>query len=276
MQRRKLRKEMGMIFLLLLICCLSTAELETKFDNKINSYVRQTESQDRDTESLSNPPETCTQDINGVLREMTGSLAGLKVQLGYLERDNEAKARELELLKNELDMIKQQFQAQVEEVTTVKAMANNTEHQVEVLWTEGKVKRVAFSTSLSAKGTGDIGPFNTHVILVFRNVFVNIGNAYNPDTGHFIAPVRGAYHFEIHIYGHGHPSRPSSAALIKNGEHVVIAYEYQSSGSADSANGVTLLLEIGDVVFVRQWPNSWIYDGPLQPTTFSGHLLFTM
>uniref|UniRef100_A0A3B4FNG0 Complement C1q-like protein 2 n=1 Tax=Pundamilia nyererei TaxID=303518 RepID=A0A3B4FNG0_9CICH len=149
-------------------------------------------------------------------------------------------------------------------------------HHFNVLLSSVSVKQVAFSASLLAAGSGTVGPFNTHTPLVFRRVVSNIGNAYNPHTGFFIAPVRGAYHFEFYIGAHGHAAHPTGAVLIKNGEHIFIAYEHQNSHYGSSANGVTLLLEVGDVVFLRQWVNSRIFDNENHHSTFSGHLLFTM
>ncbi|KAI9526638.1 hypothetical protein NQZ68_037202 [Dissostichus eleginoides] len=78
---------------------------------------------------------------------------------------------------------------QAAELITVKARSNVTENQVEALKRDGEVKQVAFSASLLASGSATIGPFNTQTNLVFRNVFTNIGNAYNPNTGVFIAPT---------------------------------------------------------------------------------------
>ncbi|KAF7210644.1 transcript variant X4 [Nothobranchius furzeri] len=131
---------------------------------------------------------------------MSASLAGLKVEVKYLQKENEvltAKTRELELLKQqdqankkeleslkrELDKLKQQDQAHEGELITIKASANITENQVEALRREGEVKQVAFSASLMDSGSGDVGPFNAQTALVFRHVVTNIGNAYGPNTG---------------------------------------------------------------------------------------------
>ncbi|XP_067384642.1 complement C1q-like protein 2 isoform X2 [Channa argus] len=182
---------------------------------------------------------------------MSALLAEQRVEIRHLQKENEAqtaKLRDLELQKPELDQLKQQIQ----------------------------VKQVAFSASLLASGSETIGPYNTHTPLVFRHVVTNIGNAYSPHTGFFIAPVRDAYHFEFYIGAHGHASHSSGAVLVRNGEHIFIAYEHQTSHYGSSANGVTLLLEVGDDVFLRLWTNTRIFDSENHHSTFSGHLLFTM
>ncbi|XP_078025883.1 cerebellin-1-like [Epinephelus lanceolatus] len=272
--------EMTLCFpLLLLICSLSTAQHQTESDNEIIPRGKQAESQGREATNVSDRQQTCTQDIHAVLREMSALLAEQRVEMRHLQRENEAQAaklRELEMQKTEVDKLKQQLQAQAAELITVKARSNVTEHQVEALMRDGEVKQVAFSASLLASGSGDVGPFNTHTPLVFRYVLTNIGNAYNPNTGFFIAPVRGAYHFEFYIGAGGHASHGSGAMLVKNGGHTFLAYEHQPSHFAKSSNGATLLLEVGDVVFLRLWVNTRIYDDGNHHSTFSGHLLFTM
>uniref|UniRef100_A0A671X7C3 C1q domain-containing protein n=1 Tax=Sparus aurata TaxID=8175 RepID=A0A671X7C3_SPAAU len=268
-----LRMEMTMCFpLLLLICSLCTAKLQTESDNHIIPLGDQTEAERREPTNAADQQQRCTQDIHAVLREMSASLAEQRVEIRHLQRENEAQAaklNELELQKTELekqktesekqktevDKLKQELQAQTAELISIKARTDVTENQVEALKRDGEVKQVAFSASLLASGGGDIGPFNTHTLLVFRHVVTNIGNAYNPNTGFFIAPVRGAYHFELHIYGPGHASHPSGALLFKNGEHICTAYEHQPSYQVKSSNGVTLLLEVRDVVSVSLWSN---------------------
>ncbi|XP_074498705.1 uncharacterized protein LOC141771999 isoform X7 [Sebastes fasciatus] len=283
--------------LLLLICSLSTAQLQTESDNDIIPQGKQTESQGREPTNASHHQQTCTQDINAVLREMSAALGEQRVETRHLQRENEAKLRELEMQKTEVDKLKQQLQAQAAklemqkteadklkqqlqaqaaELISMRARTNVTENQVEALKRDGEVKQVAFSASLLASGSGTVGPFNTHTTLVFRYVVTNIGNAYNPNTGFFIAPVRGAYHFELYIGAHGSASHASGAVLVKNGEHIFIAWEHQTSGYGSSANGATLLLEVGDVVFLRQWVNTRIFDNENHHSTFSGHLLFTI
>uniref|UniRef100_A0A8C6UJQ1 C1q domain-containing protein n=1 Tax=Neogobius melanostomus TaxID=47308 RepID=A0A8C6UJQ1_9GOBI len=231
-------ERVSVLCLFLLLCFLSGAELQHK------EIIEQDE-----PESVNVPKQTQPfhSDLDAVLREMKTALAEHRVKIDMLQTLNQEQAtklRVLELKASEVDTLKIQQQA----------------------------GQVAFSASLLASGSGNVGPFNTHKTLVFKYIFSNIGNAYNPSTGFFTAPVRGAYHFELHIYG----PNASGAWLVKNGEHICIAWENQTNGHGKASNGATLLLEPGDVVFVRQYANSVIQDNGNHHSTFSGHLLFPM
>ncbi|XP_075888835.1 complement C1q-like protein 2 [Nelusetta ayraudi] len=228
---------------------------------------------------------------------MSAMLAERRVEIRQLRKENqgqtaklESQKTEVEKQKTEVDKLKQQLQAQTAELSSLKARTNVTEIHVEELKKCRNacmvylfsielcvsVKQVAFSASLLASGAGNVGPFNTLTPMVFRHVVTNIGNAYNPNTGFFIAPVRGVYQFDFHIFGQGHASHPSGAVLVKNGDHIFIAYAQQPSYAVKASDGVILLLEVGDVVYLNLWVNTRVYDDGSHHTTFSGHLLFTM
>ncbi|XP_048011571.1 heavy metal-binding protein HIP-like [Megalobrama amblycephala] len=153
-------------------------------------------------------------------------------------------------------------------------ISNLTLSQVEELRKENRDREIAFSASLMESGHGNIGPFTSEITLTYKNVFTNIGNAYNPITGAFTAPLKGAYMFRISVFGRG--GTASGAAIYKNKQRVVLAYTNQAQSDLNSSNGVVLILEVGDVVYVRLYPNTKIFDSENNHSTFSGYLLFPL
>uniref|UniRef100_A0A8C1USG3 C1q domain-containing protein n=1 Tax=Cyprinus carpio TaxID=7962 RepID=A0A8C1USG3_CYPCA len=199
-------------------------------------------------------------DIHAALRELTATVTEQKANIRALETQ----------LKEQQMFILEELNKKTDEIS------NLTESQVEELRKENRDREIAFSAALMESGSGHIGPFTTEITLTYKNVFTNIGNAYNPITGIFTAPLKGAYMFSFSIYGHGNPSTQSTVSIVKNGEKVVVAHGHQDQYSVNSSKGVVLILEVGDVVYVRLWSGTRIFDNQNKHTTFSGYLLFPL
>ncbi|XP_042177390.1 complement C1q-like protein 2 isoform X2 [Oncorhynchus tshawytscha] len=135
--------------------------------------------------------------------------------------------------------------------------------------------KVAFSASLRVSDEHyHLGPFDKNTTVVYKKVTTNIGEAYNPDTGVFTAPVRGAYYFTF-TCNVGNSGK-ANAALLKNDVKMAAVYEYANPKSGiyhSGANGVTLDLVEGDKVYVVLWSGSSMFDNS-RISMFSGYLLF--
>ncbi|XP_051747937.1 uncharacterized protein LOC127511220 isoform X2 [Ctenopharyngodon idella] len=235
------------------------------------------------TEQKANIRELTTTDTEqkANIRELTATVTEQKANIRELTTtDTEQKENIRELTatvteqKENIRALEMQHKFILEELNKKNdEISNLTLSQVE-LRKENRDREIAFSAALMQSGGGYIGPFTTEITLTYRNVITNIGNAYNPITGIFTAPLKGAYMFRINVHGHG--PTPSGASIYKNGEKVVIAYAYQAQNDLNSSNGVVLILEVGDVVYVRLWPNTRIFDNDQNPSTFSGFLLFPL
>ncbi|KAL2096921.1 hypothetical protein ACEWY4_006128 [Coilia grayii] len=156
------------------------------------------------------------------------------------------------------------------ELRELREMVHNLNRQAE----EGKTtEQVAFGASLGPNGQQ--GPFNTEITLVYKHVFANAGNAYNPTTGIFTAPVKGVYYFSFS--GHNVSSKPMGLRLMKNGQQMVTVYNHPAGSRHETAtNGMNLLLEKGDHVYMRLRADTWIVDNANHHSTFIGHLLFPL
>ncbi|XP_030601386.1 uncharacterized protein LOC115791443 [Archocentrus centrarchus] len=251
---------------------------DDEVQNLLHPFVAKLENTD---EPRSSEPqqerESHLWDIHAVLRELTASLAEQKVKIANLEKENQEQAanlKEVARQKTEIDQLKLQSKEQVAKLESQKTESESQKTEINKLKQQLQVKQVAFSASLLDKGDGDTGPSNTEIILIFKHVVTNIGNAYNPHTGIFTAPVRGVYHFEWHLHGHGNV--PTGAVLFRNGQHIFIAYEHLTSGAMSASNGASMRLEVGDQVSVRLWAGARIHDSHNHHNTFSGHLIFTI
>ncbi|XP_026064755.1 uncharacterized protein LOC113047605 [Carassius auratus] len=233
-------------------------------------------------------------DIHAALRELTATVTEQKANIRDLEtrlRNSEKTAEQQTVILEELNKKNDALETRLrdsektaEQQTVILEelnkktddMSNLTESQVEELRKENRDREIAFSAALMESGSGHIGPFTTEITLTYRNVFTNIGNAYNPFTGIFTAPLKGAYMFSFSIFGHTTSSTPSTVSIVKNGERVVVAHAHQNQGAVNSSKGVVLILEVGDVVYVRLWSGRRIFDEQDKHNTFSGYLLYPL
>ncbi|KAG5267890.1 hypothetical protein AALO_G00227100 [Alosa alosa] len=83
-------------------------------------------------------------------------------------------------------------------------------------------------------------------------------------------------HFMVFLHAVGHVSTVGGVTVFKNREPVFNAKSHQPTYQVNPSNGTSLLLEVGDVIYVKLWANAWVYDDGHHYTTFSGHLLFPM
>ncbi|XP_067441882.1 uncharacterized protein [Thunnus thynnus] len=159
--------------------------------------------------------------------------------------------------------------------TVLEARMSSTELQVEELKRENAERpKVAFSVGLT--DAGRVGPFGTEITLKFSKIFTNIGQAYNPTTGVFTAPVRGAYYFRFNgweIYN----TNVAGIGLYHNNRRLTLTLDrVVNNGYATVSNGFVLQLEKGDVIYLVL-PSGWgLYDDANNENTFSGFLLFAM
>ncbi|ROL53957.1 Complement C1q-like protein 2 [Anabarilius grahami] len=232
----------------------------------------------------------CFSDIHAALRELTATVTEQKAinrELTATVTEQKENIRELTATVTKQKTINRELIATVaEQKTNIRALetrlidaekaAEQHTFLLEELNKKNYDREIAFSAGLLQSGSGDVGPSTTDITLTYKKVFTNIGNAYNPVTGIFTAPVKGVYVFTFSVYAHSSQSNPASAYITKNGMNVVIAHAHQAQGASNSSKGVVLVLEVGDVVYVRLWPSSRIQDNGNNHNTFSGYMLFPL
>ncbi|KAJ8382130.1 hypothetical protein SKAU_G00029080 [Synaphobranchus kaupii] len=135
--------------------------------------------------------------------------------------------------------------------------------------------KVAFAASLRKLMQVTVGPYREFRILVYKNVFTNIGNAYNDTTGMFTAPVKGVYQFSFTAFGWS-TDIPTAADLYKNGVYITGAYDNNPGPGRGTAISVALEMDVGDIVYLGLNKGMRVHDNTNHYNVFSGHLLFPL
>ncbi|KAL1277405.1 hypothetical protein QQF64_024078 [Cirrhinus molitorella] len=235
--------------------------LETRLREQQTFFLEELNKKNDALETRLRDAEKAAEQQTVILEELNKKNDALETRLRDAEKTDEQQTVILEELNKKTDGI-----------------SNLTQSQVEELRKENRDREIAFSASMIQSGSGHVGPFTTEITLTYRNIFTNIGNAYNPITGIFTAPLKGVYRFSFSVYGIIN-ANPSTASIMKNGQRVVTAQGSQNQGVLNSSKGVVLILEVGDVVYNQKSPyvsvpigNNSTCDITLPGNSVLGHL----
>ncbi|XP_032377372.1 uncharacterized protein LOC116692895 [Etheostoma spectabile] len=206
-----------------------------------------------------------------------------------LEKENSVQSTELSVSQQKLSMLQERLtvsEGSIEELekqqkgltATLQELQNANKGTIDFVFfnLDTVSHSVAFSASLLASGDGNTSADTGYVPLIYKNVFTNIGQHYNPNTGFFTAPVRGVYYFRFT----GHVAHYESVMILRlvKYEHVLVTaadrYTTPTDAEDNASNGLVVQLEVGDVVSVQIFGSVW--DDHYHRTTFSGFLLFPL
>ena len=126
-------------------------------------------------------------------------------------------------------------------------------------------RRVSFYARL----TKDIA-LRSGQTVIFDEVVTNNGQAYNKDTGHFIAPRDGTYYFATSFLTQ---SGSTHLQMMNNGQDIGRGVAHPDHASTGSINAIVNIKK-GDVVLLRHWvglPADTIYGN--RRSGFVGYLL---
>lgn len=98
----------------------------------------------------------------------------------------------------------------------------------------------------------DTGGNAANKAIVFPDVTINIGNAYHPSVGLFIAPTNGLYMFSISLLHGIHHSGEVTVNLMKNRNSIANSHSRFVSGAVgQGSTSVVVQLVVGDEIYIK-------------------------
>ncbi|XP_049448442.1 heavy metal-binding protein HIP-like isoform X1 [Epinephelus fuscoguttatus] len=292
------------LLLLLLALCGSGAQGEGGGLGQVGeiSQFQETAPRDAAEESTKQTTEQTTPDIWAEVRALRDMVVELKVELRNMEarvKDSESQVNDLKaelmVTKVHVELLQRENSDQKDTLTSTKSKISDLEKETadlqtrlsssesELLLSKSRIDqlerenterpKVAFYTALT--DAGPLGPYNTDITLKYSKVFTNIGNAYNPATGFFTAPVKGVYYLQFTVCGNLQGSM--GVELYKNNQQIMHNGERKEEGGAEYfTNSVVLELMAGDEIHLVLPSGDSVVDDVKNHSTFSGSLLFTL
>ncbi|XP_059194899.1 heavy metal-binding protein HIP-like [Centropristis striata] len=219
-------------------------------------------------------------DLQTRLSSSESQLLISKTKIETLERENAVQAADLMSLEagltatvNRTSDLETENAVQAADLMSLETRLTATESKTSDLETENAERKVAFYAALTDGGY--VGPFDSLITLKYSKVFTNVGDAYNPSTGFFTAPVRGVYYLQFTACG----VRPGhmGVSVYKNDRRIMFNYEVKEEGGTEYlTNSVVLELMAGDEIHLELPEGYSLYDSTSNYNTFSGSLLFTL
>ncbi|XP_030266708.1 complement C1q-like protein 2 isoform X2 [Sparus aurata] len=242
------------LLLLLLGLCGSGAQGEAGGLGEVAEINQNTDPKHAAEESTEQTTKQTTCDIWTELRALRDMVVELNVHVELLQRENSDLQTRLSSSESELLISKSRID-QLERENAEKP-------------------KVAFYTALTDAGT--LGPYNTDITLKYSKVFTNIGNAYNPSTGFFTAPVKGVYNLQLTVTAF-HVGT-IGVDVYKNNQRIMASREMNNNDRVPEYFTKSLVLELtaGDEIHLVLPSGCSIYDDNNNQSTFSGALLFTL
>uniref|UniRef100_A0A671TLW9 Cerebellin 17 n=1 Tax=Sparus aurata TaxID=8175 RepID=A0A671TLW9_SPAAU len=223
-------------------------------------------------------------DIWTELRALRDMVVELNVHVELLQRENSAteltslgtrltttESKTSDLEKENADLLSSS-ESRIDQLERENAGEVELSHEM-FFFVSSEKPKVAFYAALTDAGT--LGPYNTDITLKYSKVFTNIGNAYNPSTGFFTAPVKGVYNLQFTVFGY-HAGK-IAVYVYKNDQRIMANWD-NNNNTVHKYFTKSLVLELkaGDTIHLVL-PSGWsIYDSSNNQSTFSGSLLFTL